>query len=116
MEIPCKTCITRPICKNINSDNIKWIRFAYARNFTHDILKKCCILRRWLKRYGHENSYNEYIDFYALKKVHYKGTFKANHAKRILSNILKRSVVKKVLKEELSTEALITLNKGGHSK
>jgi len=95
-EIPCKTCITQAICRNINGDK-KW-KIGYAETFTREILKKCCIVRTWLRRYGAKDSYNVYIKFFGIDKAHTNDTIKAYQVKNMLVTVLKNDVYIKVSK------------------
>jgi len=95
VEIPCKTCITRSICRN-TENHLKW-KAEYGEHFTSSILRKCYILRVWLKRDDCKNDrYKIYNEFFEIDKYTY-GTLRVNQIKDILKRVLKRMVVKRVL-------------------
>lgn len=100
MNLPCKNCITLAICKNAGS--IETQTYTENEHFSTTLIKKCYILRVWLKSDPKNKKdslvrYKEFIKFYNINGS-YGSSLKSSHLKKILKWQLKRQVVKKILK------------------
>lgn len=96
-HIPCVNCITLPICSNIvdRTSQLPW-GSGYAVMFSVAIIKKCCILRTWLKSNPNNEDdsmirYKEFIKFYNMNSQN-GSLLKPSHVKKLLTVYLNKTV------------------------